>query len=73
MTVLKHRCAAQGCTREVPVRMLMCRTHWFRVPLHLRNRIWAGYHRGMDADYHERVAQAVAYLKANPERINPRP
>ena len=32
-------CQITGCTREVPPRHLMCREHWFEVPVELRNQV----------------------------------
>lgn len=59
-----HKCEAQGCTKRVPSEMLMCRRHWFMVPKDLRCRVWAGYHRGMDDEYHVAVAAAVDAVQA---------
>lgn len=54
-----HKCAADGCAKIVASEMLMCRRHWFMVPKDLRGRVWAGYHRGMDAEYQVAVSAAV--------------
>jgi len=54
-----HKCAVEACTRRVPSEMLMCRRHWFMVPKDLRDRVWAGYRRGTDAEYDVAVAAAV--------------
>lgn len=42
----KHRCAAVGCNEEVPAARLMCRSHWFMVPLDIRRTVWAAYDHG---------------------------
>lgn len=43
---MAHTCHAIACERSVPPQMLMCRQHWFSVPLALRNRVWATYRDG---------------------------
>lgn len=43
---MAHTCHAVGCERSVPPQMLMCKPHWFKVPLQLRNRVWATYQDG---------------------------
>lgn len=50
MTLTKnHRCAARGCKRRVPIKMLMCRAHWYTVPKPIRDRVWATYRPGQEA------------------------
>lgn len=44
----KHVCHAIGCDVEVPPKMLMCRAHWYKVPAHLRARVWATYRPGQE-------------------------
>lgn len=34
------KCYADGCDKTIDKSMLMCASHWFRVPLSLRNVIW---------------------------------
>lgn len=43
---MAHTCHAVACERVVPPAMLMCKTHWFKVPLALRNRVWSTYRDG---------------------------
>lgn len=43
---MAHHCHAIKCEVEVPPAMLTCKPHWFRVPLALRNRVWAEYEKG---------------------------
>lgn len=38
-----HTCHWPGCERQVPPAMWGCRTHWYRLPMTLRNRIWRTY------------------------------
>lgn len=46
MTV--HTCHWPGCDKSVPPSMWGCGTHWYRLPLKLRNRIWATYKPGQE-------------------------
>jgi len=43
---MAHTCHAVGCECIVPPTMLMCRRHWFSVPLKLRDKVWATYQDG---------------------------
>lgn len=38
-----HPCFAPDCAELVRDDLLMCRRHWYRVPLHLRRAVWAAY------------------------------
>lgn len=40
------RCPWPGCGKPIRPAYLMCRTHWYRLPAGLRDRIWATYRRG---------------------------
>ena len=53
-----HVCHWPTCTQQVPPAMWGCRDHWFRLPRHLRNRIWAHYMPGQEA----RMDPTVEYL-----------
>ena len=44
----KHDCHWPGCTKPVPPAMWGCKTHWFRIPKPLRDRIWATYRPGQE-------------------------
>lgn len=41
-----HTCHWPGCSTPVPPRMWGCRPHWYRLPLEIRNRIYATYRPG---------------------------
>lgn len=56
----KHHCHWTGCEKQVPPAMWGCKTHWFRLPKHLRDRIWATYVPGQEIDY----TPSEEYLKA---------
>lgn len=43
-----HLCHWPGCTAQVPPAMWGCRPHWYRLPLALRNKIWAAYRPGQE-------------------------
>ena len=58
-----HKCAADGCDVIVATDLLMCRKHWFKVPKDIRDRVWAGYRRGLDAEYDAAVAAAVDAIR----------
>lgn len=47
-TTFDHHCHWPGCERSVPPAMWGCRAHWFKLPLRLRNKIWATYHPGQE-------------------------
>ena len=67
----KHDCAAEGCTRRVPLKLLMCRPHWGALPAELRRAVWATYRRGQEIDlklspaYIAAVRDAIDWLKQN--------
>jgi len=44
----KHTCHWPGCQKPVPPAMWGCKGHWFSLPKHLRDRIWATYRRGQE-------------------------
>lgn len=44
----KHTCHWPGCGKEVSPAMWGCKGHWFTLPKHLRERIWATYRRGQE-------------------------
>ena len=39
----EHTCHWPGCKKQVPPAMWGCKKHWFMLPKHLRDRIWAAY------------------------------
>lgn len=47
---MSHTCHWPGCAEEVPPKMWGCRTHWYRLPKTLRNRIWATYRPRQEID-----------------------
>lgn len=71
---MSHTCHADGCSREVPPRLFMCRPHWYLVPKPLRDEIWRHYRPGQEIDKQpsaaylavaKRAIAAVAAKEAN--------
>lgn len=44
----EHECHWPGCGRQCPPAMWGCRTHWFKLPKWLRNKIWDAYVPGQE-------------------------
>jgi hypothetical protein len=63
-----HRCHARGCGIAVPPTMLMCRTHWWKVPKRVRDAVWSSYRRGQcddgrpSAEWLEAASAAIGYV-----------
>lgn len=45
---VRHHCHWPGCDKPVPPAMWGCKFHWFKLPMRLRNRIWATYRPGQE-------------------------
>ena len=45
-----HHCHWPGCTEQVPPAKWGCRPHWYRLPLVIRNELWASYRAGQEED-----------------------
>ena len=45
-----HHCHWPGCGKNVPPAMWGCKAHWFALPKHLRDRIWATYRPGQEVN-----------------------
>lgn len=45
-----HVCHAEGCEKAVRPELLMCRLHWFMVPMSLRVRVLRAYRLGQCDD-----------------------
>ena len=46
---MTHKCAVQECDKEISSELLMCRKHWFLVPLAIRRRVlraWSDFQIG---------------------------
>lgn len=56
----RHVCHWPGCEVQVPPAMWGCKTHWFKLPKRLRDRIWHTYEAGQE----ERLDPSPEYLEA---------
>lgn len=45
---MSHTCHWPDCGIEVPPDMWGCRKHWFKLPKHLREKIWKTYRSGQE-------------------------
>jgi hypothetical protein len=45
---MSHTCHNPYCDKEIPPKMLACRTHWYQLPYALRVTIWATYVPGQE-------------------------
>lgn len=43
-----HHCHWPRCPKAVPPAMWGCREHWYKLPKHLRDLIWATYRPGQE-------------------------
>lgn len=43
-----HTCHWPECEKQVPPAMWGCKDHWFALPKHLRDKIWAAYVPGQE-------------------------
>lgn len=53
-----HECHWPGCAQQVPPAMWGCKSHWFKLPKQLRDRIWATYEPGQE----KTLTPSAAYL-----------
>lgn len=58
-----HTCHWLGCKKQCPPAMWGCSTHWFKLPKHLRDRVWAAYRPGQEKD----MRPSDSYLKVSDE------
>ena len=47
---MDHVCHWPGCERKVPPSLWGCKPHWYRLPMELRDEIWAHYRPGQEID-----------------------
>ncbi len=62
-----HRCHAQGCTKVISPRLLMCPGHWRMVPRELQKAVWTHYRPGQAHEQQstqESIQAALAAIKA---------
>ena len=58
--IMSHTCHWTGCKRSVPPKLWGCKQHWYALPKHLRDRIWATYRPGQEIT----KTPSDAYLEA---------
>jgi hypothetical protein len=67
----QHNCHWPGCNQQVPPAMWGCRTHWFKLPKTIRDRIWQEYHSGQEEtltpskEYISAAQEAQIWIKEN--------
>lgn len=72
---MAHECHMTGCSDKVPPRVFACKRHWYMVPKPIRDRIWASYRSGQEADkrpsveYCEAAIEAVTHVAHHEGRV----
>lgn len=61
---MTHHCHAEGCSREVPPRLLMCPAHWRALPARLKVAVLRAYRPGQEIDKQPSAEYLVAQRKA---------
>lgn len=65
---MSHQCHAAGCQASVPPKLMMCKKHWYMLPMLMRSAIWKHYRPGQEDDkritkeYSEAAQKAIKYL-----------
>lgn len=68
---MKHFCHWPGCPVQVPPKLWGCKYHWFKLPVSLRNEVWATYKPGQEVtktpspSYLHVARQVQDWIKAN--------
>ncbi len=66
-----HECHWPDCGKQVPPAMWGCKTHWFKLPKALRDKVWDAYIPGQEkrmdpSDEYLTVAREVqVWIKEN--------
>lgn len=64
----RHTCHARGCNVVVKPELLMCLTHWRRVPRGIQQAVWSSYRAGQCDDrkpskaWHDAADAAIGYV-----------
>ena len=66
---MTHECPATGCTREVSIDMLMCRSHWYMVPPALRSAVWNAWDDGAGTGTTQHGAAIRAAFRSVNEKL----
>lgn len=68
---MTHKCAADGCKREISLAYLMCRKHWAKVPRKLQKAIYRTVGDRDRTEYYFHVADAIlAVQKAEGKQLD---
>lgn len=58
------KCPILGCMNKIGERQVMCKTHWFKVPKHLRDAVWNEYRLDRGGEEHRAVLfQAIRHVQ----------
>jgi hypothetical protein len=60
-------CSVGGCARQIDPSRLMCRAHWYAVPKHIRDLVWATWRSGQGAfsrEHKDAVRLAIDAVQA---------
>lgn len=66
-----HTCHWPGCDKAVPPAMWGCKAHWYRLPIALRNKVWATFRPGQEvskrpsAEYVAVAREVQDWIKRN--------
>lgn len=55
-----HHCHWPGCERQVPPAAWGCRSHWYSLPIDIRNAIWKAFQPGQEISGRPNVAYVEA-------------
>ena len=60
------RCPHPTCGAPKPGNMYACRKHWFSLPQHIRNAIWAAFkgHGALSEPWNKADTQAIQFWEA---------
>lgn len=47
---MAHLCHWPGCQVPVPPKLWGCKAHWYKIPKHLRDKVWRAYRPGQEID-----------------------
>lgn len=73
----RHTCHWPGCEKVVPPAMWGCKKHWYRLPQHIRSRIWNAFRPGQEksktpsAEYVAAAREAQDWIKQYEEARKP--
>jgi len=65
---MNHKCHARHCEKNIPPELLMCYSHWKRIPKHIQAAVWRHYRNGQCDDknpsqaWHHAADAAIAYI-----------